>query len=84
MTKVTVFTQNNCQQCNATKRWMDKKNISYDAINMDDETNAGVRDRLIAQGHLQAPIVEIHDESGNLVESWGGFQPTKIGRYITE
>ena len=68
----TVYTKNNCVQCDMTKRLMDKMGIQYDTINISE--NADALNKLIELGYRAAPVVMT--DSG---DSWAGFQPDKIG-----
>ena len=33
---VTLYTKNNCVQCDRTKKWLDKNDVAYTTINMDE------------------------------------------------
>jgi len=66
----TVYTKNNCVQCDATKRMMDKLGVEYSTINISD--NPDELDKLIELGYRAAPVV-ITDS-----DSWAGFQPDRI------
>lgn len=66
----TVYTKDNCVQCDMTKRLMDKVGIEYDVINI--SQNPEALDKLIELGYRAAPVV-ITDG-----DSWAGFQPDKI------
>jgi glutaredoxin-like protein NrdH len=66
-----VYTKDNCVQCDATKRMMDKLGVPYDTVDITD--NPEELDKLIALGYRAAPVVIT--ESG---ESWAGFNPAKI------
>lgn len=68
----TVYTKNNCVQCDMTKRLMDKMGIQYDTINISEDADA--LNKLIELGYKAAPVVMT--DSG---DSWAGFQPDKIG-----
>ena len=66
----TVYTKDNCVQCDMTKRLMDKVGIEYDVVNI--SQNPEALDKLIELGYRAAPVV-ITDE-----DSWAGFNPDKI------
>lgn len=69
--EVTLYTNDNCQGCAATKRALDKAGVEYEEINL------GERPDLVAafkrQGLGQAPIVETRDG-----ERWAGYNPSKL------
>ena len=67
----TVYTKNNCVQCDMTKRLMDKMGIEYDTVNISENPEA--LEKLIELGYRAAPVV-INDN-----DSWAGFNPDKIG-----
>lgn len=66
----TVYTKNNCVQCEQTKRLMDRLELSYDVVNISEHPTE--LDRLIKMGYTAAPVV-ITD-----TDSWAGFNPDKI------
>lgn len=68
---VTLYTKNNCQPCNITKREFAKLGIQYTEISMDSDPS--VVDMLVQRGFQSAPVVVT--EEG---EAWAGLQPTKI------
>jgi len=66
----TVYTKDNCVQCDMTKRLMDKIGVEYETVNITQNTEE--LDKLIELGYRAAPVV-VSDG-----ESWAGFQPEKI------
>lgn len=66
----TVYTKDNCVQCDMTKRLMDKIGVEYETVNI--TQNPEELDKLIELGYRAAPVV-VSDS-----ESWAGFQPEKI------
>jgi len=72
---VTLYTKDNCVQCVATKKMMDKLGVPYDTVDITD--NPEELDKLIALGYRAAPVVIT--ESG---ESWAGFNPEKITELV--
>ena len=66
----TVYTKNNCVQCDMTKRLMDKVGIEYDTVNISENPEA--LDKLIQLGYRAAPVVITENDS------WAGFNPDKI------
>lgn len=65
---ITVYTRDNCVQCNRTKATLKKRDLEYTEIEIDDETADSFRE----QGYQSLPIVVAHDET------WAGFRPDKI------
>jgi glutaredoxin-like protein NrdH len=69
---VTVYTKNNCVQCEATKRHLDKLDIPYETINITNDI--GALDKLISLGYRSAPVVVTDNDS------WAGYMPDKIDK----
>jgi len=69
---VTVYTKDNCVQCEATKRHLNKIDVAYETVNI--TNNIGALDKLIALGYRSAPVVV----AGN--ESRAGYIPEKLDK----
>lgn len=69
---ITVYVKPACVQCNATYKALDKQGVAYDIVDITE--NAEARDRVMALGYLQAPVVIAGDEH------WSGFRPDRIKR----
>lgn len=73
-TEVILYWGEGCQPCKATKRWLEKKDIDYTAV----EVTADNKDEY---GISSVPVVEVieHSESGgSLKDSWTGFRPDRL------
>lgn len=68
---VTVYTVPNCTGCTATKRWLDKRGVGYETVDLSADTVS--RERLAGLGFTSAPVVEVDDLAGQ--ECWSGFRP---------
>jgi glutaredoxin-like protein NrdH len=68
---VTVYTVPNCTGCTATKRWLDKRGVGYETVDLSADTVS--RERLAGLGFTSAPVVEVDDLAGQ--ERWSGFRP---------
>jgi glutaredoxin-like protein NrdH len=77
---VVVYTKYDCWQCDKTKALLDRDNIHYTAVNVQDDATAYeyVTETL---GYKQMPVVVASAIEGD--EVWGGLQPTKIRDHIT-
>lgn len=69
---VTVYTKDNCVQCEATKRHLDKLNVPYETINITNDISA--LDKLISLGYRSAPVVVTESDS------WAGYVPDKLDK----
>ena len=52
---VTVFSKNNCMQCNMVKKWLADKAVQFKEINIDDEPQ--YIEQIKAMGFMAAPII---------------------------
>lgn len=71
---ITVLTKSNCQQCMATKRFLDKHGIAYTARDVEHDPEALAIARNL--GHTSAPVV-ITDTA-----HWSGFRNDKLKTLI--
>ena len=69
---VTVYTKDNCVQCEATKRHLDKIDVPYSTVNSTNDIRA--LDKLISLGYRSAPVVVTDDDS------WAGYIPEKLDK----
>lgn len=67
---INLYTKDNCVQCKATKRALDRLNIEYNTIDIAKDDSA--RDYVLSKGFSQAPVVEAGDEI------FSGFRPDRI------
>ena len=65
---VTVYSKNNCVQCNATYRKLDDMGVEYTVVDMTQDPKA--LEAVKEMGHLQAPVVVAPDGT-----HWSGFRP---------
>lgn len=69
---VNIYTKNNCIQCKMTKNLLDKLDIQYNEINI--EQNPNELEALKKRGVKRMPFIEVKATK----ENWSGFQPDKI------
>lgn len=72
--EVIVYWGEGCQPCKATKWWLDKKGIEYEAV----QVTADNKDEL---GILSVPVVKIMESNasgGRLLDTWTGFRPDRL------
>jgi glutaredoxin-like protein NrdH len=67
---VTVYTNKNCVQCDATKRWLEQNKINFKTALISDSPEV---DALIKEKNFQAAPVVVAGEM-----SWSGFRLEKL------
>lgn len=72
--EITIYTKQNCQACEATKKAMDRAGLDYEVIDVTD--NTARQQTLRETGFRQMPVVEVTD--GEDYRSWEGFRPDLI------
>lgn len=72
---VTVYSKNNCVQCDATKNWLVREKVAFHEINLEDDPSALVQVK--EMGFLQAPVVVPPFSDGGW-SPWAGFRPDKL------
>lgn len=75
MPQVTVYSQPSCVQCNATYRWLGKRGIDYDVVNLQEAPEK--LEELRALGFAQAPIVQVEG-----FEPFSGFNPNLLEEQV--
>lgn len=73
---IRVWTNENCIQCDRTKKFLDDNNIKYLTLSLSD--NPDDTRRFIDMGFKSAPIVETPNET------WSGFKLEKLKSLVTE
>lgn len=73
--KVTVYTTPGCMQCKTLMKKLDKEQVIYDVMNLDQHPE--LTEQFKELGMTQAPIVLTSDEL-----SFSGFRPDKINQLV--
>lgn len=71
---VTIYTMPNCVQCDQTKRYLDMKSVSYEAIDI--ASNPEAYEKVTALGYKAAPIV-VTD-----TDHWSGFRLERLNALV--
>lgn len=72
MAEITVYSKQDCVQCNSTYKKLDKDGHVYQVVDMEKDPEALAYVRSL--GHQRAPVVVIGDEH------WSGFNPGKLSK----
>lgn len=73
---VTIYTQPSCVQCDRTKRFLDLKEVPYEAIDITENQEAF--DFVVSLGYKSVPVV-VTD-----TEHWSNFRLEKLNQIATE
>lgn len=68
---ITVYSKPACVQCTATTRALDARGISYDVVDLTEDSAA--LELVTSLGYRQAPVVIAGQAH------WAGFRPDMIG-----
>ena len=82
MKTITLYTQPNCQPCKATKRWWDKRGITYAEVDV--TTSPQDAEALRALGFKESPVVIVSTGDPETDLSWSGFNPDNLTKYTLE
>lgn len=76
MSKITLYTRNQCMQCKMTKRYLHSHHIDFHEINIDEQPQA--IDQLRKQGFVSVPLLFIGEEAPIV-----GFQPDALKKLVS-
>jgi len=77
MKLVTVYSKNDCRQCDYTKLALSKKGISYAEFNVDEDPQA--MEFVKNMGYMAAPVVVVGFEHETMAgQHWSGLRPDKL------
>lgn len=80
-TLVILSLPSGCVQCDATKRYINKKGIPATILDGSTDENRELGKSL---GYMQAPVGIVYNEAGEIVDSWSGFNPGKMDKFIPD
>ena len=76
---ITLYSQPHCQPCKATKRWLDKRSIHYQEVDV--TTSPEDAEAIRALGFTQAPVVIVSTGDPETDLMWSGFHPDNLSKY---
>lgn len=77
--RVAVYSKPSCQQCEATKRWLNSREIPFD---LEDATDPLNLEAISYLGYMSAPVVVVAFEEDIPDVHWYGFNPDELNRYL--
>jgi glutaredoxin-like protein NrdH len=82
MKSITVYTQPGCQPCRAVKRWLDKRGIEHQTVDV--TLSPGDAEALKALGYSGTPVTIVSNGDPETDLHWHGFNPDFLSRYCEE
>jgi glutaredoxin-like protein NrdH len=76
---ITVYSKPRCVQCDATKRWLDKRDIPYTLIDITESPEDA--EAVKALGFQQAPVVIVSTGDPETDLMWSGFVTANLEKY---
>jgi len=76
---ITVYSKDDCVQCDRTKKWLHKNDILFNEINLDH--SPADLEAVKALGFMTAPVVIVSTGDPETDLMWGGFVPDNLKKY---
>lgn len=71
MSKITLYSKNNCMQCKMTKRYLTEHNISFEEHNVNEQPQ--YIDYLKNRGFMALPVIDVDGK-----QAFSGFRPDAL------
>lgn len=66
---ITVYGQDECSYCEQTRKYYERQGIPVEYVNLSQENNAKILERLRSEGYESLPIVKTSNQT------WQGMRP---------
>lgn len=73
---ITIYSKDNCVQCQMAKKFLTKEGVSFTEVNLDKESDR--IDEVKALGFSSLPVITTKDDS------FSGFQPAKLKALVAK
>ena len=80
MTKtITIYSRPSCQPCKATKRWWDRKGVTYQEVNVEEseQTRAAIKEL----GYDGVPVIVVSSGDPETDIHWQGLVLANMEKY---
>jgi glutaredoxin-like protein NrdH len=80
--QITVYTQPSCQPCKAVKRWLDRRAIPYQTVDVSESPQdlAAIK----ALGYTSVPVTVVNYGDGETELHWQGLVVDYMTKYIAK
>ena len=79
---VTIYTQPSCQPCKAVKRWLDRRGIIYNAVDVTE--NPDDLEAIKALGYNAVPVTVVNYGDTETELHWQGLVVDNMTKYIAQ
>ena len=70
---LTVYSKQNCIQCEMTKMWLDQNKIQFESVDVSEHPEK--LEEIKLNGFQQLPVVALDEHFGN---AWSGFNVDRL------
>ncbi len=79
ITKITIYSKENCIQCIMVKNFFNQRNIPYESVDITGNTE--LIDKILSYGYSSLPLVVLNDNFDN---AWVGNNPDRLEEVAKE
>jgi glutaredoxin-like protein NrdH len=76
---ITLYSKPNCQPCKATKRWLDKRDIPYNEVDI--SNSPADLEAIQSLGFQEAPVVIVSTGDPETDIMWSGLHVDNLNKY---
>ena len=77
--EVTVYSKDDCVQCDRTKAWLNKNGVPFDEVDL--IANPMTLEAFKDEGFSSAPIVTVKTSDPDVEFIWAGFIPDNLKKH---
>ena len=77
--EVTVYSKDNCVQCDRTKAWLNKNGVLFEEVNLME--HPFTLEAFKEEGFSSAPIVTVKTSDPDVEFIWAGFIPDNLKKH---
>lgn len=81
MSKVKVYTSNNCGSCKMVKKFLQIKGADYSELNIDEDPSLR-QEAISLSGVMTVPVIAVSDETGSIKGVSVGYNPSQLSSLL--